>query len=231
MTEPTKRAWIKAIAARRTFADIGGLGGSAINEMVTTALESGAAEATMVDVVPLGNSLWRDFDLRCQQRGVSGYRCLQADLDDPAGIGPWDVVHCSGIIYHAADPVRMMLALRPLCSEYLIFTSMVVPPVIDNSAGRLDLTGGRAVFIPAIDAQAKAICAEHFGAMGIRVFGINDDAQFSWLTPERKVDYGPWWWLFPEEYIERLLTLAGFQVLVKEETWPGRAVSFLCLKT
>jgi len=230
MAESIKQDWIQTVVPGRTFADIGGLGGNAVNEMVSCALESGATEATMVDVLPVGHPLRSDFHERCRQRGFDGYHCLQADLDSPVNIGPWDVVHCSGVIYHTPDPVRMILRLSSLCSEYLIFTSMVVPPVIDNRFGRLDLSAGRAVFVPAIDGEVKTICAEHFEALGIQILGINSSAQFSWLMFDGNFNYGPWWWLFSEDYVKRLLVLAGFTVLIREETWPGRAVSFLCLK-
>jgi len=230
MAEETKRSWISQLVPGRTFADIGGLGGSSINEMVTLAIESGAAEATMVDVLPFSDPLWRDFERKCTERGVTGYRRLQADLVNPGEIGPWDVVHSSGILYHTPDPVRMTIQLRALCREYLIFTSMIVPELIENSAGRLDLSGGRAVFVPAIDAAARRICATHLDSAAIRVEGINMTDDVTWLTPDGPVNYGPWWWLFPAAYVERLLKLVGFKILIREETIPGRAISFLCLK-
>jgi len=41
--EPLKDEWIRQMIPGRSFADIGGLGGSAVNETVTTALEAGEA--------------------------------------------------------------------------------------------------------------------------------------------------------------------------------------------
>lgn len=227
MAEETKQQWIREMVPGRTFADIGGLGGRAINEMVTTAMKAKAAKAAMVDVLPFSDPQWADFEARCVEQGVSGYECIQADLNSPGDIGPWEVVHCSGIIYHVPDPFTMLLRLRDLCKDRLIFTSMIVPEVLTGKAGTLDLRGGRAVFVPAMDPFTRGICAEYMDSLGIQILGINSDIPFKWMTSSGTVDYGPWWWLLPVDYLERMLTVVGFKVVTRQQTAPG-AFSFIC---
>src|SRR5271166_6434693 len=98
--------------------------------MVSVALQAGAAEAAMVEILPLTHPLWKDLDERCESKGVTGYRRIYADVNQPADIGPWDVVHFSGVLYHVPNPVHTMLRVRSLCTRYLIISSMIVPPRI-----------------------------------------------------------------------------------------------------
>ena len=184
--------------------------------------------------------LWKDLDEKCELRGVKGHKKVFADLNQPGDIGPWDVVYCSGVIYHMPDPVHTMLQLRSLCKRYLVLTSMIVPPRMSGPDGEVVLGEGQVVFVPAISGVTKSVCAAHLDALDIKIFGVNLNEPFVWhygdTGPSRAgensihgsgVNYGPWWWLFTEEFVERLLTLAGFRVLDREETWAARAVSFL----
>jgi hypothetical protein len=222
-TEPVKRGWIREIVTGKTFADIGGLGGSSINEMVSTAVQAGASEATMVDVLPFDQPLWKDFDARCDRLGISGHKKLSADLEGPP-MGPWEVVHSSGILYHAANPVHQMVRLSQSCSQWLIFTSMIVPRRIDG----FDLGDGGTIFVPALNGQMRQAFARHFDSLGLKIEGINMECLAPWLVAPGVYNYGPWWWLFTADFIDSLLGIVGFQVVRRKETWPDRAVSWLC---
>jgi hypothetical protein len=227
MVESERCKWVRDAVPGRSFADIGGLGFHAAHEMVSLALEAGAAEATMVEVLPLDHPLWKDLDDKCERRGVRGYKKVFADLNQPGDIGPWDVVYCSGVIYHMPDPVHAMLRLRSLCRRYLVLSSMIVPPQMSGPEGDVVLGEGQVVFVPAIGGVTKSACAAHFDALEIKIFGINVDEPVVWSYGDSGVNYGPWWWLFTEEFLEHLLNLGGFRVLNREETWAARTVSFL----
>jgi hypothetical protein len=226
LTNKIKRNWIRDAVAGKTFADIGGLGGESINEMVTAAMESGASEATMVDVLPERHPLWQSFRDVCARKGIAGYKTLVADLNDMET--RFDVVHCSGILYHVPDPIHTLWQLRKLTKETLILTSATVPAVVENEKGRAAMTPGTAVFVPALSGRELGIYARHFEKLGMRIEFL-DGSTPQWISNAfTTVNYGPWWWLFTEDYIHRMLEVCGLRVIAKQETWPERGWSFLC---
>ena len=55
---------------------------------------------------------------------------MQGDINDPdlpARLGRFDVVFCSGIIYHVPNPVLTLEQLRRLCGRVLILASPCFP--------------------------------------------------------------------------------------------------------
>jgi len=230
MAEVVKKQWIRQAVAGKTFADIGGLGGEAMNEMVTVAIESGAAEATMVDVLPENHALWQCFHKICASKQITNYKSLVADLNemDPGPHGRFDFVHCSGILYHVPDPISMLWQLRKLTRETLILTSATVPSVVRNESGKAVLTPGKAVFVPALAGPELAVYSRHFENLGMAI-EVFDGSSPEWISNGfTTINYGPWWWLFTEEYIHRMLEICGLRVLEKQETWKDRGWSFLC---
>ncbi len=228
MTNVIKRNWIRNAVAGKTFADIGGLGGDAINEMVTAAIECGASEATMVDVLPESHPFWQSFRDVCARKGIAGYRSLVADLNDMEE--RFDVVHCSGILYHVPDPIHTLWQLRKMTNETLILTSATVPAVVKNEKGQATLTDGTAVFVPAVSGRELEVYARHFEKLDMRL-EVFDGSMPEWISNGfTTINYGPWWWLFTEEYIHRMLEICGLRVVEKKETWPARGWSFLCAR-
>jgi len=191
--------------------------------MVSTAVQAGAAAATLVDVLPFGHPLWKDFDDKCARLEITGYQKLCADLEGEP-LGPWQVVHSSGLLYHAANPVHQVVRLRQACSEWLIFTSVVVP----REVGGFDMGEGAAIFVPALKGSTRQAFARHFQSLGIEVEGINVDCAAPWVVAPGVYNYGPWWWLFTADSIDSMLQMVGFQIVRREETWKDRAVSWLC---
>ena len=228
--EVTKCNWIQSIVAGKSFADIGGLGGSAINEMVTVALEGGASSAMMADVLPLDHPFWGAFHKKCRDKGISSYdfRCVDINSEDFSTIGSFDVVHCSGIIYHMPDPMRMLVQLRTVCKDLLIFTSTTVPARIKGEEGELVLDDGMSIFVPALTGRARRIVADHFNRLDFPIHGINMAEPFDRVSEAGGFNYGPWWWLFTDRLVAQMLRVVGFEVLKQEETWQSRAVSYLC---
>ena len=219
--------WIDAVVRNRTFADIGGLWGTE-NEKVTVAFKSGAQKVHMIDITPRGSELWRRFAERCTAAGVSVYECIEADISDRnriAELGSFEVLHCSGVLYHSPEPLHMIVSLSQLCSRILILGSAVIPTTISNVYGTLSMEPGSAIFVPAMKADHKAIIGQYFKEVGAQdLIGITTASSYS------VCDYGPWWWLFTREYVEALLKVAGFKILEVSSDWEDRTALYLAEK-
>jgi hypothetical protein len=225
-----KYAWLTSVAAGRTVADVGGLWGLT-NEMVGPALQAGATHATMIDIQPSGNQLWADFKARMAQLGLDAYACIEADAakdDFPEHVGRYDVVHCSGIIYHLPDPFSLILRLRQITREYFILTSMYVPEIIENDAGRVDLSGGAALLLHALEGHTRVVLTRHFELNGLQIAGATIPLTEPLLLPDGRGNTSPWWWLMPPSLLSRMLEIAGFEVLERGDSWEGRSASFFC---
>lgn len=88
---------------------------------VSVVAKAGAAETIMIDIVPLNNELWKKFYERCSKEGVKCGRSIQANVDAsdfPSKAGLYDVVHCSGIIYHCPNPLYTVSQLANIQKTY-----------------------------------------------------------------------------------------------------------------
>jgi hypothetical protein len=225
-----KETWIKDNTAGKSFADIGGLWGT-VNETVTHAAAGGARRLMMADIQEKANPLWDAFRQRCESKGVKNVEESVVDLcqpETPAILGKFDIVHCSGIIYHVPDPFGLIVNLRKITAKNMILTSMYVPDQISNEKGTIDLSGGQALFIPALTGNAKEIAAEHFNKLEINVGGINIAETFALVNPDLTIDTGPWWWLLTPTFLRSILQLCRFEVVEEGESWAGRSYTFIC---
>jgi SAM-dependent methyltransferase len=220
--------WIESRVRGKSFVDVGGLGGHAINEKVTVALDSGAASATMIDIIPEGHEFWLDFRGKCAAKGHRDVVCLVRDLMAPdfAAVGHFDIVYNSGILYHVPDPVAMILQLRKIVRETLILVSCYVPERIENRAGRLEIAPGQSLFIPTLCGRTKEIVAEHLRGLDVLVAGLGAPSESFLLG--NQVNYGPWWWLFTPSALRALIELCGFRVVDDADCWDRRARGFVC---
>lgn len=221
---------IRELVPGRSFADLGGLWGT-VNEKVTVAALAGAARCAMLDHQPEGTDPWRRFDERAGSLGVGGYRSARVDLNDPLladKVGTYDVVHCSGVIYHCPDPYRALRQLRSIALDRVILVSMTVPERIENRCGVLDFAGGRVVAVPAMDERARAVAAEHFGSLGLQAHNINMDTPHPWTFSDGEPNYAPWWWLWHWSSLARMAETAGFGVEEAMEVCEGRAHALVC---
>jgi len=211
-----------------SFADIGGLWG-VVNEKITVAVNSGCRSATMIDIMPIDHPIWSEFDVRARAAGITEYRKLQGNIDDPAlsdRAGTFDFIHCSGVIYHVPNPLHTLARLHSLTRRFLLLVSMTVPERIRGDAGEISFAGGRTVFLPAVDAPTKEVLAGYFQTLGIKLAGITDD-EYPWKSLSA---YGPWWWLWTKDTLAAMARSAGFRVIEARETWEGRAHGVLCEK-
>ena len=89
MGEPICEGWVREVAQGATFAEVGGLWGTA-NEQVTTAALAGARSTTMIDIAPEEgpDDLWHRFRDRAVQMGVGGTTMINGSIDDPTAFIP-----------------------------------------------------------------------------------------------------------------------------------------------
>ncbi len=225
-----KDQWIKEIVKGKTFADIGGLWGTK-NEKVSLAVQSGAKAATMIDAAPPDNEMWQAFKDHCVDLNISGYHCLHADVTDQhlgKSIGAYDLIHCSGVIYHLPDPFLMLRNLYSVVNESLILTSMTVPNRIETKIGTIEFSGGTVLSVPLLSQEQKEIFSLHFESEGIVIGAINGDPVEEWVTSDGLSHYGPWWWLWTPDFVKNMLETCRFEVIDVCESWQGKSHSFLC---
>jgi len=214
---------IQNVVPHRTFVDVGALWGT-VNEKVSVASRAGAASVAVIDEVPLGAPLWTAFDDRMVELGIAGVRRVSANLDRlPEPVERFDVVHCSGIVYHCPNPIFTLGQLRLLTGEWLILTSMVVPETIDSAIGSIRIGSGQALFVPGLDAPSRAIVDRYLFERDVRgAIGIDQPVE-RWDP----TNYDPWWWLLTPSAVATMLRVAGFTVEADAPYWDGRAHTFL----
>jgi hypothetical protein len=217
--------WIRRCVKGKTFADVGGLWGT-VNEKITVAAKAGAAETTMIDIAPLDHELWQQFYERCSQEGVVHGRSITANVDDPVfaeKTGLYDVVHCSGVVYHCPNPLYTVSQLAKIAKFVLILASAVIPFTVSNKFGTITTEDNSALFVPALNEHQKKIVARYFEEVGGRMVGINLPLEGDWSLN----DYAAWWYLFTPNYVAGLLGVCGFRVVDTAEEWAGRTAYFL----
>jgi len=190
-------------------------------------------------VLPLDHPFWKDFEERCRERHLENYRKLQGDINrlDPEQIGTFEMVHCSGVLYHMPDPVSAILRLRSVTERYLILSSAVVPSRIVTSQGaELNLPPGCALFVPAIDGAVAKALRQYWSACGVELPEVGQGTAGPWMRYGKdakksrmgSIDYSSWWWFFTERALEGMLQTAGFKIVDKHAGWGSRAMSYLC---
>jgi hypothetical protein len=232
MSTAVRKEWIERAVPGRTFAEVGGLWGT-VNEQVTVAAKAGARESTMIDIAADGGPagyLWDRFRERCRQEGVDGYRCVRADINEPGvaeRAGTYEIVHCSGVLYHCPEPLYTLQQFASVVTDTLILGTATIPEVISNSAGTLETAPGSALLVPSMTESQKAVCGEFLRQVGAnQAAGVNSPIATDW-DPE---DYAAWWWFFTRDYVAGLLHVAGFEVQSVASFWEGRATLYWARK-
>lgn len=229
--EPIREEWVASAVAGKTFAEVGGLWGT-VNEQVTVAALAGATATTMIDVAPTDpkegtEDLWQLFRERAASRGVTDTEFVQGSIDDPAvaeRVGTFDVVSCSGVIYHCADPLHTLRQLRSITRETLVLGTATMPETVSTSAGTVSVEPGAALLVPAMTQSQRAVLGGWLHEVGgVQALGVNYPMETDWALD----DYGAWWWFFTRDYVATLLKMAGFEVESLASYWEGRATLYL----
>jgi hypothetical protein len=223
--------WITSLAPGKSFADIGGLWGL-INEKASVAMRAGASSVTMIDIAPQDHELWSEFENHLNKNGLPTCERLSYDATSEifANSGRmYDVIHCSGIIYHLPSPYRLIETLWRVTRETLILTSMTVPEIIENDAGSLDLTEGLSAYIPGLRGKTAKVVQRHFELMNLQVHTITTDMGEAWCV-DGQPNFGPWWWLITPSLLQSMAETVGFEILETFSPWEGRSTAVVCRK-
>jgi hypothetical protein len=223
--EDPRDRFIRAVVRGRSFAEVGGLWGT-VNERVSVAHVAGAASLAMVDVSTSDSPWWSRFDARLAALGVPEVRQVSGDVIELAPSDPtlrFDVVHCSGVLYHMPEPFQLLRALRTMTRGHLILSSSVTETEIVNEAGALHVPHGGALFLPALTSEERAVLAAHWWPV------VSDTAIGLTCAAERwnLDDFGPWWWLPTTRALAAMCFVAGFDVVEVDHFWGGHAATLL----
>jgi hypothetical protein len=167
------------------------------------ALASGATRVTGIDVGPATPEFLR----RNTADGSPKIRFIQGDVNDPALVdvaGRFDVVFCSGVLYHVPDPILTLRRLHALCQERLILTTASITERRDSQS---------AIFLPGLSDAARTRL-RYDAPRRRRKVGLDTTHQ-----PEK--GYGNWFWLPTPSCVRAMATIAGFVV----EAVPHRRVT------
>jgi SAM-dependent methyltransferase len=210
-------AFIARVVAGQTFADVGGLWG-VVNEKASVAWKAGAFSVAMIDWLPADDPLWRAFHdrMRAAETPVEAIAGDVQRLADLPGGPSFDVVHCSGVVYHAPEPTRFLAALRRLTRKHCVLTSTIAPAVVQQA------TKDGWLYIPALGGVTRQLLADHWRPiLGATALGIT--AHCEW-NPN---DFAPWWWLPTPDGLKRRCESVGFEVLDEAPFWDGNAHTLL----
>ena len=179
---------VRRYAAGKTFCDVGCMW-NVNGRIAFVAEEAGATSVTGVDVM----AATPEFEAERARRS-SNVRFVCGDLHDPAtvaDVGPHEVVWCSGVLYHAPNPVLTLQRLRELTSELLILQTMTLPELPGVKQGL--------VFYP--------------GLPNPRLYARwGEDAARSLRLPDPGGDpYAPWWWGISQSALDAMLRAARFE--------------------
>ena len=224
MSDPRDK-YLSEVVNGKSFADVGGLWGTE-KEKVSVAQRYGASALTMIDVVPPTFEEWRLFEERRRDLGLPPVTCISGDLVklvETNSCPQFDVVHCSGVLYHIPDPVRLMAALRKITREYLILCSVVTATNVESDHGTLEIPQAAALFIPALQERERAILSSYWWRfVGDQALGLTS-GEPSW----RLDDFSSWWWLPTVEALRAICTVAGFRCQEGAYFWDKNAYVML----
>ena len=217
--------FVQQVVRGKTFAEVGGLWGT-VSEKASVAHAGGASALTMIDITPAGTHWWQEFERRRQALNVPPVRSISGDVMQLSETDPslrFDVVHCSGILYHVPNPLHFLKCLRTITREHLILTSSITETEISNSAGRVTVPTGSALFVPALSPTEKAVLKEHWSDVA-----PNNAKGLTLEIPNWRIeDFGPWWWLPTTDALAAMCRVVGFDVRGVELTWNGHAATML----
>jgi hypothetical protein len=217
--------FVNQVARGCTFVDVGGLWGT-VNERASVAHAAGATEITMLDLSPADSHWWRKFEARREELGVPAVHAISGDVMALAA-GPtppcFDVVHCSGILYHIPDQLAFLSALRIITRKHLILTSSITATQISTEVGELTVPDGGVLFLPALSDRERAVLKAHWWpTVGDMAHGLTRD-----LAVWKLDDFAPWWWLPTTTALVRMCQVTGFDVREVEHSWNGHAATLM----
>jgi SAM-dependent methyltransferase len=196
-----RRELVRRLAPGGSFIDVGGMWNSH-GEIAFLAEDCGAERVVMFDAMEPTEEFARE-----QERRGSGVEFVRGDLHDPdaiAALGSYDVVWCTGVVYHSPDPFGQLQHLRRLCERHLLLGSHVIPevPGIEQAC----------IWYPGISDRARAALRQaHGGARAPSCLGVTEP-----FDPEG--GYANYWWGISRSALTAMVATAGFEV-IEEYFW------------
>jgi SAM-dependent methyltransferase len=187
---------IARLVPGKSFLDMGGMW-SVDGEYAFLAERAGAASVVVCD----GMDPTDEFERKRRER-ASGVTFVQGDLHDPGTIeqlGSFDVVWCTGVLYHSPDPYRLIEHLRQLTKETLVLGTRVIPELPGVEGGCL--------FYPALSESSRRAFAWAHGREAPGMLGAT--VPFD-RTPA--LGYANYWWAMTPSAVIGMLELARFSV-------------------
>jgi SAM-dependent methyltransferase len=162
--------------------------------------EAGAERVVLFD----GMDPTAEFAAEHTRRG-SAVRYVQGDLHDEVGIadlGVFDVVWCTGVIYHSPNPYQLIEHLSRLTGERLVLGTHILPevPSLPNAC----------VFLPGLPRAVRDEFASSLPEKAPLLWGLTTDFDY---TPG--LGYANCWWMMSDTALNSMLEVAAFEVLEK----------------
>jgi hypothetical protein len=215
--------YMSRVTAGKTFADVGGLWG-VVNEKVSVARKYRATSVSMLDVTVKEGDLWEQFRARMEALGIEKYDCISANVWDPQIpklVQPFDVVHCSGVLFHHPNPMLMLAALRSITREHLVLTSCITQEIIENEKGRYVIPPSGLLFVPALSDVEREILKSYWEGIGAAAHGLTEKVTY------RLDDFSTWWWLPTAPALVARCEAAGFKISDCGPIWGNNALVLL----
>ncbi len=188
-----RRYYIGKYSMDKTFIDVGCMWG--VNGFFTfLAEELGAKESTGFDIYPQSDEFRKmHAEKKSKVKFVQGDINSKKDLDD---LGKFDVVYCTGLLYHVPDPIYTLNRLRQISNDLLIIGTAIIPEIngIQNCA----------VYYPLLDEKQR------------KIWDLKQGDQIAINSPyDYKQGYGNWLWGFSESCLESMIKTSGFDIIEK----------------
>ena len=187
---------IRDLSPGKSFADVGGMW-NIDGEMAFRAEEAGAGPVALVDAMPATPEF--EAERRRRNSQVAFHR---GDLHDRAfveGIGSFEVVWCTGVLYHSPNPVQLLTHLRAMTEKTLVFGTQIIPeiPGVENAC----------VFYPGLSAGARDALAWPHADAAKGMVGIGTP-----FDPKPENLYANWWWGVTPSALRGMLEATGFKL-------------------
>lgn len=186
----------------QSYCDVGPLYGT-VGESISSAYFAGCTNLTVID---LDYKPWIDaFIARMKELKIpdSVYKLHLQNFLEYNGVA-FDIVYCSGLLYHFAKPEKLLRQLYKFTNKICILGSLVVPPSVINNKAYICLPETH--HNEPIIKLARQYWRENFPSIQT-CLGIDTQSEF---TDESNT--ADCWWIFTREYVEKLCTNAGFTI-------------------
>jgi SAM-dependent methyltransferase len=199
-----RRDLIRRLAPGKTFIDVGGM--FDVHGLASfLAEESDASQVVLLDEMPVTEEFQREHERRS-----SNVTYRHGDLHDRAlidDLGTFDLVWCTGVLYHTPHPFMQLEHLRRLCGETLVLGTRVIPEVPGLEQACL--------YYPEHSEAARREWLNTFGEEGRRCLGLSAPFDRS-----AGMAYANFWFGFSPSAVTAMLRTAGFEVLDRHMPTP-----------